>query len=50
MVISGPLSRTMAPPPPATEVIMFWIVFGLLAISTLAWLFETHDFPPPVER
>lgn len=30
---------------------MLWIAFfGLLAASTAAWLFETHDFPPPVEH
>lgn len=29
---------------------MVWLVVGLLTISTVAWLFETHDFPPPIER
>lgn len=29
---------------------MHWLVIGLLAVSTIAWLFETHDFPPPIER
>ncbi len=30
---------------------MLWIVFSLLATSAaVAWLFETHDFPAPIER
>ena len=29
---------------------MFWLVFAFLGISTVAWLFETHDLPPPVEH